>query len=118
MAKRRKKKEYDDYEDWQDADTVSAEQEPEVVKVSLEDFVVKEKVHAFINSYEPCKEFDEGAKMFDDGSLREYFKAYVCGLGDPLNLYIEDLKLASFRMVTSLATNEPAIFVRFKKRES
>lgn len=118
MSNRRKKRQYDDDEDWQDADTTPSAMEPDVEKVSLEDFVVKEKVRAFVNSYEPCEEFDEGAKMFDDGSLREYFKAYVCGLGDPLNLYIEDLKLASFRMVTSLATNEPAIFVRFKKRES
>ena len=54
--------------------------------------------------------------QFDDARLREVFKAYVCGLGDPLNLYIEDLKMADppFRMEISMATGEPCIFARRK----
>lgn len=114
---RRKKKQYDDYDSYQDYEdeqsAIDAAQ-LEVAKVSLDDFVIKEKVSAFVRTYEPCDEFDPGAEMFDDGRLREYFKAYVCGLGDPLALYIEDLKMADFRMKTSLATNEPAIFARLK----
>ena len=82
--------------------------------VTLRDFMVPEKVNAFVHSYEPCDEFTPGAERFDDARLREYFKAYVCPLGDPLSLYIEDLKLADFRMVTSVATNIPCIFARRK----
>ena len=82
--------------------------------VTLRDFMVSEKVNAFVHSYEPCDEFTPGAERFDDDRLREYFKAYVCPLGDPLSLYIEDLKLADFRMVTSVATNIPCIFVKLK----
>ena len=115
MARRKKKyQEYDSYDDYEDDQSAIDAAQPEVAKVSLDDFVIKEKVSAFVRTYEPCDEFDPGAEMFDDGRLREYFKAYVCGLGDPLALYIEDLKMADFRMETSLATNEPAIFARLK----
>ena len=105
----------DSYDEYLDAEAMAEQAaQPEVAKVSLEDFMIPEKVTAFVRTYEPCGEFDAGAEMFDDGRLREYFKAYVCGLGDPLGLYIEALKMASFRMDTSLATNEPAFFVRRK----
>lgn len=116
---RKKRKQFDDYDSYQDYEDDQSAMEaaqPEVAKVSLVDFVIKEKVSAFVRDYEPCDEFDAGAEMFDDGRLREYFKAYVCGLGDPLALYIEDLKMASFKMVTSVATDEPAIFARRKKQ--
>ena len=88
--------------------------ETQAEAVTLRDFMVPEKVNAFVHSYEPCDEFTPGAERFDDARLREYFKAYVCPLGDPLSLYIEDLKLADFRMVTSVATNIPCIFVKLK----
>lgn len=106
---RKKKQQYDyddDYNDLSPADMG----EPEVAKVSLEDFVVKEKVSAFQRAYKPCTEDTPGAEAFDDARLREVLKAYVCGLGDPLKLYVEDLKLAGFRMDISIATGEPAIF--------
>ncbi len=83
-------------------------------QVHLEDYVIPAKVSAFVRDYEPCNEGDPGYEQFDDGRLREVFKAYVCGLGDPLKLYIEDLKMASFRMDCSLATGEPCIFARRK----
>ena len=121
---RRKKRTLDDYEDWMDDEMIHPTPGPspdmggesEVEKISLRDFVIPEKVAAFVRDFEPCDEFDPGAERFDDGRLREYFKAYVCGLGDPLALYLEDLKLAPepFRMVTSVATNEPCIFARRK----
>ena len=38
----------------------------------------------------------------------------VCGLGDPLKLYIEDLVMAGFRMDISVATGEPCVFARRK----
>ena len=124
MANRKKKgfQTFDNFDDIIDAaranagagDSCTTEAEPEVEKISLADFVIKEKVEAFLNDYEPCAEFHPAAERFDDGRLREYFKAYVCGLGDPLGLYIEDLKMAGFRMVTSLATDKPAIFAHRK----
>ena len=112
--KRKKQYDYDSYEEYEDEQSAVEAAKPEVAKVSLDDFVIKEKVSAFVRDYEPCDEFDAGAEMFDDGRLREYFKAYVCGLGDPLAIYLEDLKFVNFRMVTSLATDEPAIFARRK----
>ena len=114
MGKRKKQRDFDSYDDWEDEQPIQEQAEPEVAKISLRDFIITEKVRAFQHDYEPCDEFDAGAEMFDDGRLREYFKAYVCGLGDPLALYVEDLKLADFRMATSVATNEPAIFARRK----
>ena len=126
MGRRKKKTDwasFDNYDDYMDAvnqraagEVSSSEQdaEPEVAKISLEDFVIFEKVSAFCRTYEPCDEFDAGAERFDDGRLREYFKAYVCGLGDPLAIYIEEMKIKGFVMVTSLATNEPCIFARLK----
>ena len=90
--------------------------EPEVEKISLRDFVIPEKLQAFVRGYVPCNEGDPGYEQFDDSRLREVFKAYVCGLGDPLKLYIEDLKLANppFVMECSMVTGEPCIFARRK----
>lgn len=116
MPRKKKKQQYDSYEDWEDAP--SADDIPtggdDAPKVKLEDFVIPEKVQAFVSAYEPCDELDPGAEPFDDGRLREVFKAYVCGLGDPLALYIHDLKMAGFHMAVSLATDEPCIFARRK----
>ena len=86
--------------------------EQEGDKVNLRDFIVEQKISAFVRSYEPCNEGDAGYEQFDDGRLREVFKAYVCGLGDPLKLYIEDLQMEGFRMDCSMATGEPCIFAR------
>lgn len=88
--------------------------EVEVEKVSLRDFIVPAKVSAFVRGYVPCREGDEGYEQFDDARLREVFKAYVCTLGDPLKLYLEDLALASepFVMEISMVTGEPCIFAR------
>jgi len=107
---RNKKKTMDDY-DWEDEpDVRDFQSEPEVAKISLRDFVVPEKVQAFVRAYRPCNEFAPGYESFTDAELREFFKAYVCGLGDPLALYVEDLKMADFQMTVSMATGEPTIF--------
>ena len=101
--------------DWDD-DPVGQELMPEVevAKVSLRDFIVPAKVTAFVNGYVPCREGDDGYEQFDDARLREVFKAYVCSLGDPLALYIEDLQMAGFQMACSMVTGEPCIFARRK----
>ena len=92
--------------------TKTMEQEGD--KVNLRDFIVEQKISAFVRDYEPCNEGDDGYEQFDDARLREVFKAYVCGAGDPLKVYINDLQMASFRMDISLATGEPCIFARRK----
>lgn len=114
MAKRKKKQQ--DWDDWDDAPTAQDLQDAngDAFQVHLSDYVIPEKVAAFVNGYAPCHEGDDGYEQFDDSRLREVFKAYVCGLGDPLKLYIEDLKMAGFRMECSMATGEPCIFARKK----
>ena len=115
MTKRRKQKNQD-WDDWEDEpDARELQPDVEVAKVSLRDFMVPEKVSAFVRDYEPCNEGDDGYEQFDDGRLREVFKAYVCGLGDPLGLYVQDLQMAGFQMEISMATGEPCIFARRKK---
>jgi len=101
--------------DWDD-DPAGQELMPEVEveKVSLRDFIVPAKVSAFVHGYVPCNEGDDGYEQFDDARLREVFKAYVCSLGDPLRLYIEDLQMAGFQMACSMVTGEPCVFARRK----
>jgi hypothetical protein len=108
--KRKKNREQDDWED--EPDVQDLQPEAEVAKISLRDFMVPQKVQAFIRDYEPCNEGDNGYEQLDDARLREVFKAYVCGLGDTLGLYIEDLEAAGFRMRISIATGEPCLFAR------
>lgn len=129
MAKRKRGKQggweqFDNFDDFLDAVEQRAHKrsegegdgmeaiEPEVEKISLRDFIVPEKVSAFIRGYAPCNEGDDGYEQFDDARLREVFKAYVCTLGDPLALYVGDLKMAGFRMEISMATGDPCIFAR------
>lgn len=109
MAKKKKH----DFDDWEDApdDAMVAEGNGDQFQVHLSDYVIEEKVSAFQRAYKPCNEFDPGYEAFDEARLRDFFKANVCGLGDPLKLYIEDLKLANFRMDVSRATGELCIFV-------
>ena len=95
-----------------EGDNNKKEMEQEEDKVSLRDFIVEQKISAFVRDYEPCNEGEDGYEQFDDARLREVFKAYVCGAGDPLKLYINDLQMANFRMDISMATGEPCIFAR------
>ena len=115
MAKKRKNKNQD-WDDWEDApdDTMVAEGNGDQFQVHLSDYVIEEKVSAFVRAYRPCGEFDAGCEAFDEARLREFFKATVCGLGDPLKIYLDDLKMAGFRMDVSIATGELAIFVTQK----
>lgn len=111
MPRKRKRGQFDDYDDWQEAPTADDVQpEQEVEKVSLEDFCVMEKVDAFTAAYQPCDEDTDGAEFFDDSRLRELLKAYVCGLGDPLKLYIRELAVKGFRMTMNTITCEPGIY--------
>ena len=115
MAKKRKHKNQN-WGDWDDVPDSSdiLEGNGDAFQVHLEDYVIKEKVSAFRRCYEPCNEFDANCEQFDEAKLRDFFKATVCGLGDPLKIYIEDLKYAGFQMEVSIATGEPSIFARKK----
>lgn len=106
MARKKKDIDYDDYMD----DVASAMDSGKQEQANLSDFVIDEKVRAFVHDYQPCDEFVDGAVDFDDAKLRELFKAYVCPQGDPLKLYMEDLRTAGFRMVVSVATGELTMF--------
>ena len=77
---------------------------------TLYDFVITQKVDAFVSAYLPVNNPRADTQYFDETKLRQFFKAYVCGLGDPLALYVEDLKMAGFQMQVSLGTGEPCIF--------
>lgn len=114
MVKRKNKNmDWDDWDDAPDATEIPTGDDKQF-QVYLRDFVIEEKVTAFQNTYTPAPDGmddrSEYVEVFDDARLRQYFKAYVCGLGDPLKLYIEDLKLAGFRMRVSI-TGKPCLFV-------
>lgn len=115
MTIRRKNKRLDDVDDWDDEPTSAPGEVTagDAFQVHLSDYVIEEKVAAFVNTYAPAPDgmddTSEYVEVFDDARLRSYFKAYPCGLGDPLKLYVEDLKLAHFRMKVSV-TGKPCIF--------
>jgi hypothetical protein len=83
---------------------------PEGGSTSLADFIVPQKVDAFCNAYTPCDYEDETTEVFTDARLREFFKAWICPLGDPLATYLTLLSARGYTMRVSI-TGEPAIFV-------
>ena len=78
--------------------------------VTLEDFFVYDKVMAFSRKYRPVKEQTFSTEVFNEERLREFFKAYVFPLGDPLKLYLQELSIKGFEMSVSVS-GEPAILV-------
>lgn len=88
--------------------------EEEQEKVTLDDFVMPQKVDAFVEHYRPSDKQTQTCEVFNDARLREFFKAVpLPGMGDPLNIYLEWLAVAGFKMHVSL-TGEPAIFAETK----
>ncbi len=81
----------------------------EQAEVTLQDFVIPEKLIAFYSQYKPLDHWREDCDMFTDYQLRSYFKAVVCPLGDPLSLYLAELKLHGFRMHND-ECGEPVIY--------
>ena len=115
MVNRKKKNR--DWDDWDEApyDTDVMQGNGDNFQVHLRDYIIEEKVSAFVRHYATCDEDDPDCERFNESRLRDFFKATVCGLGDPLKLYIDDLKMAGFRMEVSVATGELCIFVRRKQ---
>lgn len=85
----------------------------EQVEVTLQDFVIPAKIEAFGIQYEPQNHWTDGCEVFNDARLREYFKAIVCPLGDPLSLYLQELGYKGFHMQND-ESGEPVIYCRAK----
>lgn len=83
--------------------------------VSIEDFIIPQKVEAFVEMYHPLDRQTLTCEVFNEARLREFFKAIpLPGLGDPLVKYVELLDWRGYHMHVSL-TGEPAIFCDPKK---
>lgn len=72
------------------------------------DFVVPQKVDAFVEAFQPTDIESELTEFFTDSKLREFFKAWPCSLGDPLATYLDMLSQHGFRMRVTI-TGEPAV---------
>ena len=83
--------------------------DPDAPRVSIEDFIIQEKIDAFLETYTPADVMTLQTEEFDDARLREYFKAYAFALGDPLKVYLRTLALHGFTMHTSLTTGQPVL---------
>ena len=83
----------------------------EQAEVTLQDFVIPAKIEAFGEQFEPLNHWTEDCEVFNDARLREYFKAIVCPLGDPLSLYLEDVCFKGFLMQHD-ESGEPVIYCR------
>ena len=80
----------------------------EQAEVTLQDFVIPAKIEAFGEQFE---HWTEDCEVFNDARLREYFKAIVCPLGDPLSLYLQELGYKGFHMQHD-ESGEPVIYCR------
>lgn len=90
-----------------------ADNNEEEVKTTLADFILPEKVAAFSRQFEPIDHWTEDCEMFNDARLREYFKAIVCPLGDPLMLYLQELGYFGFKMRHD-ESGEPVIYCKVR----
>lgn len=78
---------------------------------TLDDFIIYARVDAFDDAYQPCAE-NMATNTFTETKLRDFFKAWPCNLGDPLNIYLEMLKTKGFKLQVASGTGDLAIFVR------
>lgn len=85
--------------------------ENEDKQATLEDFYIPEKVDAFCRRYAPANVHTFTTEVFNEERLREFFKAYVFPLGDPLKLYVGELKNRGYAMNVTL-TGELGIIVK------
>lgn len=91
-----------------------AKDEKEKEQVTIYDFVVPQKITAFLEAYSPASEQTMATEIFDDARLRTFFRAYpIAKVGDPLSAYVSSLEDAGFKMQVSLQ-GEPAIFANVR----
>lgn len=77
----------------------------------LINFYVSNRATAFIEHYQPCDENDLGAERISEIRLRSLLKAYVCSVGDPLKLYMLQLKMAGYSFSIDI-TGEEVMYVK------
>ena len=82
--------------------------------ITIDDFIVPQKIVAFTDAYEPAEEESYDTYSFDDRNLREFFKAYpIPSVGDPLSSYIDALEVHGFKLKIGIS-GEPVIIARDK----
>ena len=69
-------------------------------RVTIDDFVIPQKVEAFAANYCVSTGAERaGAIVFDDARLRRFFAAYVVpGIGDPLIAYLDLLSRRGYQL--------------------
>lgn len=77
----------------------------------LINFYVGNRASAFIEHYQPCDENDVGAERISEIRLRALLKAYVCNVGDPLKLYVLQLRMAGYCFHIDV-TGEQVMYVK------
>lgn len=82
-------------------------------KVTLEDFIIPQKIKAFTAHYKPANRQTLTTIAFDDSRLREFFKAWITKVGDPLAIYVERLEALGYVMTVGIM-GEPVIIVEEK----
>lgn len=86
----------------------------EAPKASIDDYIIPQKIDAFVEMYKPIDKQMQTGEVFNDARLREFFKAVpVPGIGDPLKAYIQRLQDRGYTMHVSFQ-GEPSIFVKAK----
>lgn len=83
-------------------------EEAEAQDVTIDDFIIPQKISAFVEAYEPCPEA-LATETFDEARLRNFFSAWPECIGDPLGAYLARLEDNGFRLKIG-RTGEPAIF--------
>lgn len=91
-------------------DLIEVTTQPEV---TLQDFVISDKIQAFCDKYKPLSHWREDCDVFTDYQLRTYFKAVVCPLGDPLAIYLQELSERGFKMRDD-ECGEPVIYAALR----
>jgi len=78
---------------------------------TLEDYVLPQKVTAFSAYWKPCDDPRIATEKFGEIKLREFFKAYPCSLGDPLEIYLTMLENEGYHLRVDIGMNEPVLYV-------
>lgn len=79
---------------------------------TLLDFIIPQKVDAFVEAYMPTDIESELTEYFTDAKLREFFKAWICPAGDPLKEYLNILCQHGFRMKVTMAGDVAVLAIR------
>ena len=81
--------------------------------VTIDDYIIPEKIKAFVERYKPTDKQTQTCEVFTDARLRDFFKAVPTPVGDSLKEYINLLSCYGYQMHVSIQ-GEPAIFVEEK----